>query len=908
MLNILQPGAIFDGSFRVIELVGEGGTGRVYKALELGLNRTVAIKVLNGDLLADREVSQRFKQEGNVLAKLRHPNILTVFKFGRFENTAYIVMEYLSGCSLRTEINANGPLSSEHCVDLALQVCGAMDYAHRRNVVHRDLKPDNIVSYQDSGREAFKIIDFGLARLIPDNDSRGLTETGLLIGSVNYMSPEQCKGEKADNQSDIYSLGCLLFESLSGCPPYDADNPVGIMHHHVNAAVPFLRESIANSAGWNTILHRAMAKDRSARYKSMAEMSADLEALQSGRLTAVAFGDSPRSSADKRKIILLVGLALLFPSIVVIECLRDKFGMDPNVIRPRRTARMATNAQWIHDYSKNRQSIDEGQRVSVLKQWLANFGSRDEEAVAGHFWLCMEMLERANEVGYAHSDPAPSYSLVSPVEQLNEAESERQTALKLIEKLLSSGTSLRLSKPVLRYYKCNLQLLDASPSQQEIICKKVISEQSSVPGRLIEQLRDRLQCIYRAAGEYHREEIIIHQQVMSKLKIALSLAENLARQGKHQESRVVLQACLKDLQSGVWQQAGKRYIHYLAQMLIVEQLFQEAIETCGYCIESERDSYNARDFYRKDSRKCNDPNNHLLLNAIALASLHQPSKATGQLIQISYDDVSTRLKILPQAMLVADELKIPPKTFVSDLLNRPMTQHDIGWLLDVASVLAFGQTTERVVLHAKSAPLHPVNAARLLNKALETTRRLLQSKKLDVETVDRVCRTLTAQGRAAEAFDLVQSFIKDGSVLQSASEEGPYSRRALALDLLHARTLIETGRLQGAAAILARVVAFTRTPKYNYSQEYVFRTSALQARILVAEMKLGDAKKGYRELLMRSRNSLDVSRFQKLQWWSEYASLCKRLGEKEEEQEALKECDRLCPADLSYLIDVEIDR
>jgi serine/threonine protein kinase len=896
-MAILVPGTTFDDRFQIIDLIGEGGMGCVYRALEVDLNRTVAIKVLNTALVADAESYQRFKQEGNLLANLSHPGILTVFKFGRFEGMSYIVMELLAGRSLRTELNSNGRLVPERVLNLSRQLCDALEYAHQQKVIHRDLKPDNIILMQDSGREVCKIIDFGLARVMSDRHSQRLTETGLLIGSVNYMSPEQCKGAPADHRSDIYSLGCLLYESLSGRPPYEADNPIGVMHHHVNASVPNL-ETIENHTYWNVILHKAMDKNPPDRYQSMAAMNCDLEAMQGGRMTQLLSSRKQRTDG-RRKLALIILLAFLTVVVCTIPQLRRASPVEP----PQKIPGAMMSSRWIHDYSKNRNAIAEEKRVPTLRLWLAKFGNQQEEAAVGHFWLCMEMLERASDVQYAPSLPGSPFSLASPVEQLNEAQSERRAALTLIEKLLNKGASLRVSKPVLLYYKLNLELLDASPSRQERICKAFKPDCECE--KLTDRLRERLQHLYLSAGEYLQEEEMIHGRQTNDAHARLLLAENLTRQGRHSESRTILKSLHQQLQNGRWAQAAKRYIHYLAQLFIAEGLFAEAIETCSNCVDLDHDAFDEHNFYRKQSRKCNDPNNHAYLEAVALASLHKRDEALRLAEKISFEDLSTRVRILGPALLLLDSLHARPRILLGDRLQKHMDQNDIQWLTDIASVLEFGQRSERFFLPKdRTGGGHKANARKAIDRAAQTARRMVNSPKLDVESINRICLLLTAMGRPADARQLAESLIRANSL--ELHQDG--IKRAFAIEVLNARTLFETGKAQHAAALLAEMPKFNSMPGYNDCQRYQFEAAILSAKILLAEGQSDGAAQIYEKTLKRWRHSLDVSRFQKYQTWYEYAAICTKLKQDKAAALALKECNRLLAPGLSGIIDVDIDR
>lgn len=271
MLSTLKPGTVVDSRYEIVAHVGDGGMGSVFKARELGLERFVALKMLHPGLIGDKEHQDRFKREGSVLSKLEHPHILQCYRFGVWNGMyPYIAMEYVTGVTLSALIDEFGRLDPARVLTIGAQTCSAMEHAHKCNVAHRDLKPANIMVLQVDGADCVKVLDFGLAKVLPDagRESQHLTQTGALIGSVNYMSPEQCVGKKADRRSDIYSLGCVLYEALSGAPPLVADTPVGLIYLHAHSYPEPLKQL---PQGLNEILMHSMAKDPADRFQTMAE-------------------------------------------------------------------------------------------------------------------------------------------------------------------------------------------------------------------------------------------------------------------------------------------------------------------------------------------------------------------------------------------------------------------------------------------------------------------------------------------------------------------------------------------------------------------------------------------------------------------------------------------------------------
>jgi serine/threonine-protein kinase len=286
------------GPFRILEQIGRGGMAVVYKGFQQSLNRYVAVKVLRAELAQDPTIVARFREEALAVANLNHPNILYIYDAGVGHGVYYIVQDYVEGGSLRDLIN-QGPLSTQHAVSIAMQVAEALDHAHQAGVVHRDVKPANILLTRD-GRPL--ISDFGIAKVV--RSSQKLTRTGTSIGTPEYMAPEQALGQAVDGRTDLYALGIVLYEMLTGQVPFHGDTPLATLYQHVNRTPTSLRDLRATLPGWlEDVVHKALAKRPEHRYQRGRALAEDLRqraALQPSRAADDSTRDEPRAEPRRR--------------------------------------------------------------------------------------------------------------------------------------------------------------------------------------------------------------------------------------------------------------------------------------------------------------------------------------------------------------------------------------------------------------------------------------------------------------------------------------------------------------------------------------------------------------------------------------------------------------------------------
>ena len=264
-------GKILVNRYEIIQKIGLGGMATVYKARDMILNRFVAVKILRDEFTTDAEFIKRFNVEAQAAASLNHPNIVGVYDVGKDDNLYYIVMELIKGKTLKEIIDIDGMLPWKWSVNVAIQIASALEVAHRNNIIHRDIKPHNIIITEDG---VAKVTDFGIAKAVSNST---ITAFGSTLGSVHYFSPEHAKGGITDAKSDLYSLGVVLYEMLTGKVPFDADTPVSIALKHMQEAPIPPREVNPNiPSGLDDIIMKAMQKDPNDRYASASEMLQDL--------------------------------------------------------------------------------------------------------------------------------------------------------------------------------------------------------------------------------------------------------------------------------------------------------------------------------------------------------------------------------------------------------------------------------------------------------------------------------------------------------------------------------------------------------------------------------------------------------------------------------------------------------
>ncbi len=277
-------GKVLDGRYEILGPLGSGGMGTVYRGLQLSVDRPVAIKVIHSTLTSDRDAVKRFLREARLASKLNQANIVNVYDFGQSEGVLYLVMELLVGRTLASELGQ--PLSVRRAVAIVLQLCDALEAAHAQAIVHRDLKPGNIVILgEPGGRDVIKVLDFGLAKLAEHAAQSQVTNPETMLGTPLYMAPEQIQGKDSDTRTDLYALGCILYELLSGQPPFVEPNLVNVLARHLGdepAPLPDL------PTWMQVVISRLLVKDPAGRFQTASEVRAALESNPQSQPMATA--------------------------------------------------------------------------------------------------------------------------------------------------------------------------------------------------------------------------------------------------------------------------------------------------------------------------------------------------------------------------------------------------------------------------------------------------------------------------------------------------------------------------------------------------------------------------------------------------------------------------------------------
>ncbi len=332
-----EKGFVVADRFKILSLLGKGGMGFVYLVKDRQTGQNFAMKTVSAMNTSERIV-QRFELEAKATSLIKHPNVIQFHDFGLIEGQQpYFVMDYCEGDTLADLIKAEGSLSVDRVLDIFIPICSAVAYAHTQSVVHRDLKPSNImVKRMPNGALQVKVLDFGIAKVLVDETAfNSLTRTGELFGSPYYMSPEQCVGKTIDTRSDIYSLGCVLFETLTGSPPFMSDNPLTTMMKHQTEAPTSLKEATLGREfpkDLEKIVAGMLAKNPDDRYENLLLVEHDLSLLKRGE--RLDEGVKKNQAKPTRFPVEIVGIGV---SAIMLACIGTYFLVKPSLEKPRTT-------------------------------------------------------------------------------------------------------------------------------------------------------------------------------------------------------------------------------------------------------------------------------------------------------------------------------------------------------------------------------------------------------------------------------------------------------------------------------------------------------------------------------------------------------------------------------------------
>ncbi|MGH9551469.1 MAG: protein kinase domain-containing protein, partial [Terriglobales bacterium] len=434
-------GTVLDDQYEILSVIGQGGMSIVYKARHVLMNKIVAVKTLLPHLALHPLSMQRFILEAKAASNLTHPHVITIHHSGvTTTDQPYIVMDYLQGTSLQGLLNTYGKLPAERACHIFIQIADALALAHKHGVIHRDLKPSNILLIEQGGDADFvKVVDFGIAKLLPQEGTEAmrLTQTGEVFGSPLYMSPEQAKGEKLDAKSDIYSLGCLMYEMLCGKPALDGDNTLEVLYKHIND-IPdtFSMRGVKVPNRLEMIVFKCIAKDPAQRYQSMNQLGDDLRNLEEERRTSMVkrlfdrwelflLRRKPRTKKDRMFVLaatsalaLMIGIAafLAFLQIRALESPsyhQDFQWQEDNLPRNEMPDAEDTMEQLKLNerYTGIMTALDRTspEAIEDVAQGLIAFGDRVERR--HYFDLAVDSFKKAVSLNTAYhgADSVPTY-------------------------------------------------------------------------------------------------------------------------------------------------------------------------------------------------------------------------------------------------------------------------------------------------------------------------------------------------------------------------------------------------------------------------------------------------------------------------------------------------------------------
>ncbi len=878
MLINLTPGTILDDRYVIIQQIGEGGMGTVYQARELGLQRIVAVKILHQTGPVDAESQERFRREGKILSALSHPNILLFYRFGNWKNLfSYISMEYLQGTSLSQILQQHGGgIGAPRCIDIAIQICGAMDYAHRHQVIHRDLKPGNIVLLDEAGADVVKIVDFGLARLLEPAGgiSQHLTQTGALVGSIYYMSPEQCLGKKADARSDIYSLGCLLYEAMTGQPPLIADNPVGLMHLHVNVIPKPLPAGLGADllTGLNSVLMKAMAKDPDRRYQTMGELKVDFEHLLAGRQTEISNTESVTGTSNFRKNrIMLATTFIAVCGCVMFLLIRSPWYQE----RPEAFHKSGSQSNLVvknlpFDYKPARSSAERATNVILLQRWLDKYGRINDmlgNALA-HFWLYIELRDTGQDDVFVNDPLLLRYQLttncfVPPVSAV--AAEHRQKAKELVDQLRLKLDQFDKTQASNIIHAHLVLAMEDSPRLERV--KLFYVELKDNGKHMVFSLRRQVSVagssLFDRCGNYLAEQIVLNRlisesQSRDKIKCLMWLSSCKYRQNEIAEAERRLNEAAAMVVRERPDFESKPFAHVVSRRLLDQNMDAEALELLKWCKGGN-----------------DDDDVHAKITGAALSKLHRYKEAHEILLnRCCKASRSQKWQILVELVHNASAGNIPAEEIVEKIGS------DEGWTLPLDVALCAN----------KCVSSNPALALKLARRAALAIKEINLDSYAKYSAAVKNAITLNRLQQYEEAADLSQYILAHNSF--------PNCQLSLSLPISLELALAQAhmGKFSLAKLTLQPMLTLARSQKQRrFDIEPLFNILSTQAIIARLEKKYTSSTTLFNKAAAISQDSYDVTPEERSFLLHEFAKTCAESGDKRKEKSLLELADKTLP-------------
>lgn len=385
-------GTTIEGRYEIIDLIGRGGMGAVYRARQLLLDKILALKVVLPGKNESEQAILRFLQEGKAAMELTHENIITVRDFGQTnDGILYLAMDFVEGKNLKDIIKKEERLEVERIARISTQICDALHHAHSRGIVHRDIKPANILLANDpDGNEIVKLFDFGIAKL--QFDDHKITKTGALVGTPTYMSPEQVSGSQPDARSDIYAVGCILFEMLTGKPPFRSDASMDTYLKHLNEPIPKIERNNVPEM-MVSIVNKCLSKEPEDRYATTKELKVELEKLLRTEKVEVPIPPSRKGVPVFRVAMIATGIAIVMT--IALRVNNNTAKVDNKRIEPATTANSSSRIPAQSSANSAEDAEDSVKQRQMITEWRHSYRLGQQDFNAGHFEAARKELLKA---------------------------------------------------------------------------------------------------------------------------------------------------------------------------------------------------------------------------------------------------------------------------------------------------------------------------------------------------------------------------------------------------------------------------------------------------------------------------------------------------------------------------------